>query len=153
MKNKALLTKLADYLDELDVTAYDIGKVEKGPLYHATRITEFKAKGFKWRNGVAHYEGETDIVAAMALFDIDEDEAKHLFDMHEFDEYGERERSPFTGTSFRGGMTDSQVVLRGEEKAFKYPGETPAWTANRIRAFIKNYDAIRAVKTNNPRAA
>jgi len=143
MKNKALLAKLSDRLAELDAKEYDMGTVEKGPLYHAARMSDFKAKGFKWKNGAAHYEGETDIAAAMLLFDIDTQEAQHLFGMYDVDEFGNAEDN---GTRFRGKLSDSKVEVRGEEKVMKFPGESPGRTAGRIRAFLNNYDTIRAAK-------
>src|SRR4029077_12044508 len=141
LRNESLLKKLADYLETIDHERYDIGEPGRDALYHAAQMKDFQRIGVKYAHDKVTYKGHQDLDAAMALFGLDSHEAQHLFGKYQVNEWGERMSiSPFGGGFYRGKVTGTS----------KFPtlvaGEPPAYTANRIRSFIINYDQIRTAK-------
>jgi hypothetical protein len=111
-------------------------------LYHATQIPEFKKAGFVLAHNdnrapgrpVVQYKKHYSPEAVMEFFDIDRNQFDHLFGHLECDPWGVQQRSLFADnmTSF-GGI--------GREN------EPPAWTAGRIRLFVREFPKFKSYKT------
>lgn len=133
MRNKKLLIKLAEYIETVPHSEFDMTKLDKDAMYYAAHLPEFKRAGLKYytENGtpVVEYKGARYEEAMQKFFEIEAKEADYLFSHMEYDEEGRMRPSIFAPDPDR---------RRSREFKYTRDGETPAWAAERIRAFARS---------------
>lgn len=143
MRNKKLLLLLADKLDSLPANAeYNMMNHAHDALFWASSLREFKEAGFLYAANDSKEPGlhkvwfkkHSDVEAAAKFFDIEILHAQHLFGAHEMDPFGYMSKSLF-------------AVDGAREGGYGRDKEPPAFTAARIKAFVREYPDFNGYKT------
>jgi hypothetical protein len=147
MRNKHILLKLADKLETLDRSQFDMSQLNKDALYYLTTIPEAKKAGFAFIAGDEDdpgvrrvwRKGKRELDAVIEFFGIDIHAALHLFDQYEHDVNGYQHDSPFFCDK-----PQEDFEMERKNKRFHRPSRTrayepPMWTAGRLRDYANGY--------------